>query len=66
HQIFAAQYFRWRYPGTMVTSGGLVPGYNGIWSTPAAIGAAKILLPDCLVVDIDGYTSFNMTMMELS
>lgn len=30
HQMFAAQYFRWRYPRTMVTSGTEFP-YPCIW-----------------------------------
>jgi acetolactate synthase-1/2/3 large subunit len=62
HQMWAAQHFRWRYPRTMLTSGGL--GTMG-YGLPAAIGA-KIARPDCLVVDIDGDASFNMTIAELS
>jgi acetolactate synthase-1/2/3 large subunit len=62
HQMFAAQHFRWRYPRTMITSGGL--GTMG-YGLPAAIGA-KIAKPDCLVIDIDGDASFNMTIAELS
>lgn len=62
HQMWAAQHFRWRSPRTMVTSGGL--GTMG-YGLPAAIGA-KVGRPDCLVVDIDGDASFNMTLTELS
>jgi acetolactate synthase I/II/III large subunit len=62
HQMWAAQHFRWRTPRTMVTSGGL--GTMG-YGLPAAIGA-KVGRPDCLVVDIDGDASFNMTLTELS
>ncbi|KIW10607.1 acetolactate synthase, large subunit, biosynthetic type [Exophiala spinifera] len=62
HQMWAAQHFRWRYPRTMVTSGGL--GTMG-FGLPAAIGA-KVARPDALVVDIDGDASFNMTLTELS
>ena len=62
HQMWAAQHFRWRHPRTMVTSGGL--GTMG-YGLPAAIGA-KVGRPDCLVVDIDGDASFNMTLTELS
>merc|ERR1712169_17704 len=62
HQMWAAQHFRWRHPRTMVTSGGL--GTMG-FGLPAAIGA-KVARPDCLVVDIDGDASFNMTLTELS
>ena len=62
HQMWAAQHFRWRHPRTMVTSGGL--GTMG-FGLPAAIGA-KVAKPDCLVIDIDGDASFNMTLTELS
>ena len=62
HQMWAAQYFRWRHPRTMITSGGL--GTMG-YGLPAAIGA-KLARPDALVVDIDGDASFNMTLTELS
>ncbi|KAK0385927.1 hypothetical protein NLU13_7102 [Sarocladium strictum] len=62
HQMWAAQHFRWRYPRTMLTSGGL--GTMG-YGLPAAIGA-KLARPDCLVIDIDGDASFGMTMMELA
>jgi acetolactate synthase-1/2/3 large subunit len=61
HQMWAAQQFRWRCPRTMLTSGGL--GTMG-YGLPAAIGA-KVARPDCLVIDIDGDASFNMTMNEL-
>jgi acetolactate synthase-1/2/3 large subunit len=62
HQMWAAQHFRWRYPRTMVTSGGL--GTMG-YGLPSAIGA-KVAKPDHLVIDIDGDASFNMTLTELS
>ncbi|CAK7275271.1 Acetolactate synthase, mitochondrial [Sporothrix epigloea] len=62
HQMWTAQHFRWRYPRTMVTSGGL--GTMG-FGLPAAIGA-KVARPDALVIDIDGDASFNMTLTELS
>lgn len=62
HQMWTAQHFRWRHPRTMVTSGGL--GTMG-FGLPAAIGA-KVARPDCLVIDIDGDASFNMTLTELS
>ncbi|KAL2845104.1 thiamine diphosphate-binding protein [Aspergillus pseudodeflectus] len=61
HQMWAAQHFRWKYPRTMVTSGGL--GTMG-FGLPAAIGA-KIARPDAVVIDIDGDASFNMTLSEL-
>jgi acetolactate synthase I/II/III large subunit len=62
HQMWAAQHFRWRYPRTMITSGGL--GTMG-FGLPASIGA-KVARPDALVIDIDGDASFNMTLTELS
>ncbi|PKX96324.1 acetolactate synthase [Aspergillus novofumigatus IBT 16806] len=54
--------FRWRYPRTMITSGGL--GTMG-YGLPAAIGA-KVARPEALVVDIDGDASFAMSLTELS
>ena len=61
HQMWAAQHFRWRYPRTMITSGGL--GTMG-FGLPGAIGA-KIAAPEKIVVDVDGDASFSMTAMEL-
>lgn len=61
HQMFAAQYFRWRHPRTFVTSGGL--GTMG-FGLPSAIGA-KVAAPHKMVIDIDGDASFAMTGMEL-
>lgn len=46
----------------MITSGGL--GTMG-YGLPAAIGA-KVARPDALVIDIDGDSSFSMTLTELS
>ncbi|KAJ3077692.1 Acetolactate synthase, mitochondrial, partial [Quaeritorhiza haematococci] len=61
HQMWAAQYFRWRYPRSFITSGGL--GTMG-YGLPAAIGA-KVAAPEKMVIDIDGDASFSMTGMEL-
>ncbi|KAK6003722.1 hypothetical protein QM012_009493 [Aureobasidium pullulans] len=62
HQMWTAQHFRWRHPRTMITSGGL--GTMG-YGLPAAIGA-KVACPEKLVIDIDGDSSFSMTLTELS
>jgi acetolactate synthase-1/2/3 large subunit len=62
HQMWVAQFYKFRRPRQLITSGGL--GTMG-FGLPAAIGA-QIARPDALVVDIDGDHSFNMTMAELS
>ncbi|KAK6332677.1 Acetolactate synthase, mitochondrial [Orbilia blumenaviensis] len=61
HQMWAAQHYRWRYPRTIITSGGL--GTMG-FGLPSAIGA-KLSQPEKVVIDIDGDASFQMTLMEL-
>ncbi len=62
HQMWAAQFYRWRYPRQMITSGGL--GTMG-YGFPAAVGAA-VGRPDVPVIDIDGDGSFLMTCNELA
>jgi acetolactate synthase I/II/III large subunit len=62
HQMWAAQFYRWRRPRQMITSGGL--GTMG-YGFPAALGAA-IGSPETLVIDIDGDGSFLMTCNELA
>ncbi len=62
HQMWAAQFYRWREPRQMITSGGL--GTMG-YGFPAAIGA-QFGRPDRLVIDIDGDGSFAMSLGELS
>ena len=61
HQMWTAQYYGWRRPRQMITSGGL--GTMG-YGCPAAIGA-QFGNPGATVVDIDGDGSFCMTMVEV-
>ncbi|MFW6145932.1 MAG: biosynthetic-type acetolactate synthase large subunit [Planctomycetota bacterium] len=61
HQMWAAQFYRFRRPRQIITSGGL--GTMG-FGLPAAIGA-QVACPDRTVLDIDGDGSFSMTMIEL-
>ncbi|MFP4356484.1 MAG: biosynthetic-type acetolactate synthase large subunit [Phycisphaerae bacterium] len=61
HQMWAAQFYGWKNPRQIVTSGGL--GTMG-FGCPSAIGAA-FGNPDRTVVDIDGDGSFVMTMVEI-
>jgi acetolactate synthase-1/2/3 large subunit len=61
HQMWACQFYRWRYPRTWISSGGL--GTMG-FGLPAAIGA-KVACPEKIVIDIDGDASLSMTAMEL-
>ncbi|KAF8495370.1 acetolactate synthase [Gautieria morchelliformis] len=62
HQMWAAQFYRWTHPRTMISSGGL--GTMG-FGLPAAIGC-KVGAPDKIVIDIDGDASLSMTAMELA
>ncbi|MBV8780390.1 MAG: biosynthetic-type acetolactate synthase large subunit, partial [Phycisphaerae bacterium] len=62
HQMWAAQFIRWRYPRQMITSGGL--GTMG-YGLPAAMGA-QLGSPGKTVIDIDGDASFQMTSYELA
>jgi len=61
HQMWAAQFYGWRRPRQMITSGGL--GTMG-YGCPAAIGA-QFGNPGRTVIDIDGDGSFAMTMQEV-
>jgi len=62
HQMWTAQFYKFSRPRQLITSGGL--GTMG-FGLPAAIGA-QIARPGELVIDIDGDSSFNMTLTELS
>ncbi|OWZ12413.1 Acetolactate synthase, large subunit [Phytophthora megakarya] len=62
HQMWAAQFYRWSHPNTLITSGGL--GTMG-FGLPSAIGA-KAAKPDSVVIDIDGDASFSMTLCEMA
>jgi acetolactate synthase-1/2/3 large subunit len=62
HQMWAAQWTRFKNPRTWITSGGL--GSMG-YGLPAAMGA-QAAFPGALVVDIDGDGSFLMNIQELA
>ncbi len=61
HQMWTAQYYGWRRPRQLLSSGGL--GTMG-YGVSAAIGA-QFGCPDKLVVDVDGDGSFSMSMIEI-
>jgi acetolactate synthase-1/2/3 large subunit len=61
HQMWAAQFFKFANPRTLLSSSGL--GTMG-FGLPAAMGAQS-QFPDRLVVDIDGDGSFQMNIQEL-
>lgn len=61
HQMWAAQYYKFRNPRSWLTSGSM--GTMG-FGLPAAIGA-QFANPDRLVIDIDGDGSIRMNLGEL-
>jgi len=61
HQMWTAQFYKFRYPRQLITSGGL--GTMG-FGLPAAIGA-KVGRPDKTVFCISGDGSFQMNMQEI-
>ncbi len=61
HQMWAAQFYKFRHPRHWITSGGL--GTMG-YGVPASIGA-QLAVPDKPVINIDGDGSFCMTAMEM-
>ncbi|HSU54358.1 MAG TPA: biosynthetic-type acetolactate synthase large subunit [Candidatus Dormibacteraeota bacterium] len=62
HQMWAAQFYKFKFPRQLLTSAGL--GAMG-YGYPAALGA-KVAFPDKQVVDIDGDGSFLMNVQELA
>jgi len=62
HQMWAAQFYKFRRPRTWLSSSGL--GTMG-FGLPAAMGA-KIGCPDDIVVDIDGDGSILMNIQEFA
>ncbi len=62
HQMWAGQYYKYKFPRQFLTSAGL--GAMG-YGYPAALGA-KVACPDKQVVDIDGDGSFIMNVQELA
>lgn len=61
HQMWAAQFYQFKKPRHFISSGGL--GTMG-FGLPASIGA-QVACPDATVIDIDGDSSFSMTLNEL-
>ena len=62
HQMWAAQFYKFKNPRSYLSSLGL--GTMG-FGLPAALGA-KVAAPDRIVVDIDGDGSFMMNVQELA
>jgi acetolactate synthase-1/2/3 large subunit len=62
HQMWAGQWYQYKYPRQFITSGGL--GSMG-FGLPAALGI-KVAHPDKQVIDIDGDGSFLMNIQELA
>jgi len=62
HQMWVAQYYRFKTPGSLISSGGL--GTMG-FGLPAAVGA-QLGLPGRKVILVTGDGSIQMTMQELA
>jgi acetolactate synthase-1/2/3 large subunit len=62
HQMWAGQWYKYKFPRQFITSGGL--GSMG-FGYPAALGV-KVAHPDKEVIDIDGDGSFLMNIQELA
>ena len=61
HQMWSAQFYKYKNPRQFLTSGGL--GSMG-FGLPAAMGA-KVACPEKTVINIDGDGSFQMNIQEL-
>ena len=61
HQMWSAQFYKFKNPRQFLTSGGL--GSMG-FGLPAAMGA-KVACPEKTVINIDGDGSFQMNIQEL-
>ena len=61
HQMWTAQFYKWKFPRQIISSGGL--GTMG-FGLPSAIGAQRGN-PGKTVVEVDGDGSFCMSMAEL-
>jgi len=61
HQMWTAQFYRFNRPRHFISSGGL--GTMG-FGFPSSIGA-QMARPEATVIDIDGDSSFSMTLNEL-
>ena len=61
HQMWASQFYKYRYPRTFITSGGL--GTMG-FGLGASLGA-KVACPDKTVINIAGDGCFRMNMNEI-
>src|SRR5207237_4383715 len=62
HQMWAAQFFKFRHPRTWLSSSGL--GTMG-FGLPAAMGV-QAAHPDSLVVDIDGDGRYQVSIQEMA
>lgn len=62
HQMWTAQFYSFKEPRSLITSGGL--GTMG-FGFPAAMGA-KVAKPERIVIDIAGDGSFQMNIQELA
>ncbi len=61
HQMWTAQFYTYKHPRQLITSGGL--GAMG-FGLPASMGA-KVAMPDKTVVCVSGDGSFQMNIQEL-